>query len=302
MKKPIWSVVLFACGVFVQSVAAPKPVVAIDCYHNTESPAHYTWQKVGLGGYSEFAQILLTLGADTSTITTPLDSATLSHASVLIVVNPGTTKLIADTEINAVENWVQQGGKLMCFANNTGHVEFVHYDSLMARFGITFNDTTQTGGPNFGPVPQNEVFSSCTTFYIVDMCNLTVKAPAKSIFTFQGSVLMATALKGNGAVFATGDPWVYDEHIAAQDNIKGITEVMNWLLGSATPVMRSMAGARQEGPKRMQNGYRMLLLNGRLVSGSAASLPGSAFAPKAHGVAYIEGTSSGGQEHVSLHP
>jgi hypothetical protein len=300
MKSRFFSLVLLAAGVLSFAAAAPKPVVALDCYHNTETPAHYTWQKVGLGGYSQFAQILLTLGADTSTITTPLDSPTLSHASVLMIVNPGTVNLIAAAEIDAVDKWVQQGGKLMCFANNTGHVEFVHYNQLMARFGITFNDTTQTGGSNFAPVPQNEVFSACTTFYIVDMCNLSIVSPAASIFTFQGSVLMATSLKGAGKVFAVGDPWVYDEHIAAKDNIKGITEVMNWLLGTATPVVRSMAGARQEGQRRMQDGNRMLLLNGRLMSGSAASSPGSAFTSKAHGVVYIEESPTDGQEHVSL--
>jgi|GEM_PF-1259310 unsaturated rhamnogalacturonyl hydrolase len=301
MLKTVSLFLALLTGLVASVSAGTVKMVGIDGYHNTANPPHYAWSETDLGGYSQFAGILLTLGADTVTLTTPFDSSTLSPLSVLVIVNPGTKNLIGAAEINAVDKWVQQGGKLMCFANNKGNVEFVHYDSLMARFGITFNDTTQTGGSNFGPVPQNEVFSNCTTFYIVDMCNLTVAAPAKSIFTFQGSVLMATALKGNGAVFATGDPWVYNEHIAAQDNIKGITQVMNWLLGNATPVLRSMAGAQREAQKRLQNGYRMVLPNGRLVSG-AVSLPGSSFAPKAHGVVFIEGTSGGGQEHVPLRP
>jgi unsaturated rhamnogalacturonyl hydrolase len=283
--------------------------VALDCYHNTESPAHYTWQKVGLGGYSQFAQILLTLGADTSTITTPLDSPTLSHVSVLFIVNPGrtaTSNLIGAAEIDAVDKWVQQGGKLMCFANNTGHVEFVHYNQLMARFGITFNDTTQTGGSNFGPVPQNEVFSSCTTFYIVDMCNLTITAPAKSVFTFQGSVLMATALKGKGKVFATGDPWVYDEHIAAKDNIKGITQVMTWLLGQTTGVFsHGMTPQKHFSEYSSSTAFRMFLPNGRLISAairksSPALARSDAAAPMAHGNECIMSGPTGGQKHISI--
>jgi unsaturated rhamnogalacturonyl hydrolase len=304
MKKIFPAAVLFLCGLFASQSSAQKPVVTLDCYHNTETPAHYTWQKVGLGGYSQFAQIILNLGADTSTLTTPLDSPTLSHVSVLFIVNPGktaTSNLIGAAEIDAVDKWVQQGGKLMCFANNTGHVEFVHYNQLMARFGITFNDTTQTGGSNFGPVPQNEVFSSCTTFYIVDMCNLTITAPAKSVFTFQGSVLMATALKGKGKVFATGDPWVYDEHIAAKDNIKGITQVMNWLLGTTTPVSRSIPGARQTLPQRADNGYQILLLNGRQVShGGQTFSRAPAYATGAHGTVYISAGPNGSRQHVSL--
>jgi len=150
-------------------------------------------------------------------------------------------------------------------------------------------------------VPQNEVFSSCTTFYIVDMCNLTITAPAKSVFTFQGSVLMATALKGKGKVFATGDPWVYDEHIAAKDNIKGITQVMNWLLGTTTPVSRSIPGARQTLPQRADNGYQILLLNGRQVShGGQTFSRAPAYATGAHGTVYISAGPNGSRQHVSL--
>jgi hypothetical protein len=304
MKNRFLPAVLFLCGLLTSQSSAQKPVVALDCYHNTETPLHYTWQKVGLGGYSQFAQIILNLGADTATLTTPLDSPTLSHVSILFIVNPGktaTSNLIGAAEIDAVDKWVQQGGKLMCFANNTGHVEFVHYNQLMARFGITFNDTTQTGGSNFGPVPQNEVFSSCTTFYIVDMCNITIAVPAKSVFTFQGSVLMATSLKGKGKVFATGDPWVYDEHIAAKNNIKGITQVINWLLGTTTPVSPGIPGARQAAPRETKNGYQIFLPNGRQVScgNSAASLH-VPHAAHAHGMAYILADPKGGRQNVSV--
>jgi unsaturated rhamnogalacturonyl hydrolase len=300
MKNRILLTGLFMCGLFMSQSSAQKPLVALDCYHNTETPAHYTWQKVNLGGYSQFAQLLLGLGADTSTITIPLDSATLSSASVLMIVNPGTTHLIAASEIDAVDKWVQQGGKLLCFANNAGHVEFVHYNQLMARFGITFNDTTQTGGSNFAPVPQNAVFSACTTFYIVDMCNLSLVSPATSIFTFQGSALMATSLKGKGKVLAVGDPWVYDEHIAAKNNIKGITQVMNWLLGTSTSVSPSMAAMRRQVPQRMNQDFQVFLPNGRLVSSGSASPQGPASAAMARGVVYIQGTSGSGRQHVSL--
>jgi hypothetical protein len=296
MKKSASLALLIGYGLLMPCFAASKPIVAMDCYHNTASPPHYTWQKVNLGGYSIFAQLLLTLGADTSTIAAPLDSATLSPASVLIIVNPGTTHLIAAAEIDAVDKWVQQGGKLMCFANNTGNVEFVHYNQLVNRFGITFNDTTQPGGSNFGPVPQNAVFSACTTFYIVDMCNLSLASPATSIFTFQGGVLMATAVKGKGAVFAMGDPWVYDEHIAAKDNTKGITEVMNWLLGNQTPVSQAAQPARRPISKTANGVHQAVLPNGRAVCHSHAF---TASASKALGVVYINGSSGKVEEQTT---
>jgi hypothetical protein len=288
---------LLAVGLFSFSTAASKPMIALDCYHNTETPLHYTWQKVNLGGYSQFAQILLGLGADTSTIATPLDSATLAPVTMLIIANPcdsamvKSPHLIAAAEIDAVDKWVQRGGKLMCFANNTGHVEFVHYNQLVARFGITFNDTTQPGGSNFGPVPQNAVFSACTTFYIVDMCNLSISSPATSIFTFQGGVLMATAVKGKGVVFAMGDPWVYDEHIAAKNNVKGVTQVVNWLLGTATPVLQAAQPSRQPFSNVVNGGHQMVLPNGRMVCGSTHSSPGNASAVKACGIVYVDGAS-----------
>ncbi len=310
MLKKISLVLTLMSGLAALSFGASTKIVALDCFHNTETPAHYTWDQTGLGGFSNFGGIILSLGADTTRITKAFDSADLAPFSVLIIVNPCTPanpgvinpNYIADSEAAAVDKWVQRGGKLMMFANNIGNCEFTHYNVLAGKFGIMFNQNTQTGGSTFGPVPTNEVFSNCSTFYIVNMCNLSITSPAQSIFTFQDSVLMAVGTKGSGVFFAVGDPWVYNEHIAAQDNIKGITKVVTWLLGNTTPVLRSMAGAQREAQKSLQNGYRLVLPNGRLVSSGAVYPPGSSFAPKAHGVVYIEGTSGGGQEHVSLRP
>jgi hypothetical protein len=117
---------------------------------------------------------------------------------------------------------------------------------------------------------------------------------------------MATALKGKGKVFATGDPWVYDEHIAAKDNIKGITQMMNWLLGQTTGVFSNgMTLQKHFSGRNSLTPCMMFLPNGRLISAAAwktssALARSDAAAPMAHGNAFIMSGPTGGRKYVSI--
>jgi hypothetical protein len=111
---------------------------------------------------------------------------------------------------------------------------------------------------------------------------------------------MAIGTKGNGSFFATGDPWVYNEHLAAQDNVKGITEVMKWILGLATSVAQParVPSGTQTSLQHITNGKKYLV-NGRMYgnsAGTAASQPNSQMI--AHGVVTIEGASSLAKERI----
>ena len=70
-----------------------------------------------------------------------------------------------------------------------------------------------------------------------EICTITVKSPAVAQLVDHGDVLMATATYGRGTVFATVDPWLYNEYTdgrklpAPYDNFAGGVELIRWVLG-----------------------------------------------------------------------
>jgi unsaturated rhamnogalacturonyl hydrolase len=85
-----------------------------------------------------------------------------------------------------------------------------------------------TGG---GPV-----FRSAHTIYMKEICTITPTSPARALFSDHGDVLMATAKYGKGTVFATVDPWLYNEYTdgrklpAEYDNFGAGRELARWIL------------------------------------------------------------------------
>jgi len=59
------------------------------------------------------------------------------------------------------------------------------------------------------------IFKSPHTLFMKDVCNISVKAPAVTAFQDDEGILMATAKFGKGTVFATVDPWLYNEYTMA---------------------------------------------------------------------------------------
>jgi unsaturated rhamnogalacturonyl hydrolase len=296
---------IFACisslSLAAISFAAPKPVVALDCFHNNEPSPHYTWQLTSVGGYSQLATVVLGLGYDTLSIKTAVDSAVLSNVTLFIIADPDDSsespspKLVSDAEADVLDKWVQRGGKLMLLGNNKGNCEFPHFNVLANKFGITFNEDTQAG-TDFGPLPQTSpLFTGCDTLHIKDMCTLKLVAPAQAVFTFGAAVLIATSTKGTngGTVFALGDPWVYNEYINSKDNKLCVTNVLKWLVGSSTAVSRDYRAISL--PKRAYPsvaGSMLFLANGR------ACVPQAAVQSRAN--VYIAKTASGIVKKVSL--
>lgn len=283
MKKssgfPFASLVLFSLAAI--SSAASKPVVALDCFHNNEPSPHYTWQLTSVGGYSQLATVVLGLGYDTLSITTAVDSAVLSNVTIFIIADPDDSsespspKFVSDAEADVLDKWVQRGGRLMLLGNNKGNCEFVHFNVLANKFGITFNEDTQVG-TDFGPLPQTgPLFTGCDTLHIKDMCTLTITAPAQAAFTFGTAVLIATSTKGanGGTVFALGDPWVYNEYINSKDNKLCVTNVLKWLVGTSTAVSRDCRGiSLPKAAYPAAAGSMLFLTNGRACAPQGTSL------------------------------
>jgi len=69
-----------------------------------------------------------------------------------------------------------------------------------------------------------------------EICTIAVKAPAVSQLRDRGDILMATARYGKGTVFATVDPWLYNEYTdgrklpAEYDNYAAGKELTRWIL------------------------------------------------------------------------
>ena len=75
-----------------------------------------------------------------------------------------------------------------------------------------------------------------TKIYLKEICTLNVKAPAKSVVTDNGDVIMAVSKVGKGTVFAVGDPWLYNEYIDGRkipmelQNYKAAEDLVQWLI------------------------------------------------------------------------
>ncbi len=216
-------------------------VVALDGYHNNESkmPDHYQWDGTRNGGFSQLGKLLQDLSAELRTIREPLTTRTLAGAGMLIIVDPDTPaetdnpKYIQPDEIDAITQWVKDGGRLVLLGNDKGNAEFEHLNQLAARFGIEFLETTYpkvAGKGIFIASGTHPIFENGLSVYIVELAPLRVAAGVEVILEDKGTPIMALAHHGKGLVFALGDPWIYNEYINHKDNRRIATNLFRLLM------------------------------------------------------------------------
>jgi unsaturated rhamnogalacturonyl hydrolase len=261
---------LLAASFSCASAATLKPRVALDGFHNNEGSPHYQWKRSGVGGYADFAQVILSSGGDTLTLRKAFDAQSLAAIDILVVADPDTPaesknpQYISDAEADAADQWVQNGGLLILFANDAGNCEFTHLNVLAGKFGIKF-DENLLAGPRWAPLPAHPFFTGCTAIFMRDVSSLTLTAPAEAVLTLDGKVLMAVAKKGKGTVLAVGDPWVYDEHINDENNKTSITNVVKWLFAQPSAAVRPLTPAARSrgslGTEYRADGRRALRLS-----------------------------------------
>jgi len=235
--------------------------VLLDNYFNNESRTditgqkqgfHYVWEEWDNNGFGILGEQIRNFGAKTATLKAAPTVANLSKANVFIIVDPDTKKETPNPnfmDAAAIENikvWVQNGGVLALFANDSSNTELPHFNELAKQFGITFKyelKNTVTGSQfemGMIKIPEgNEVFPSGPVTYLKEISTLAVQTPAKSILTNKGDVIMAISKFGKGTVFAVGDPWLYNEYTDGRklpntfQNITAAKELMSWLLKQA---------------------------------------------------------------------
>ncbi len=210
---------------------------------------HYKWNDRSNSGYSLFGHIFRTLGAQTETLYSAPTQAALRQAQVYIIVSPDipaknpNPHYIQSEDATQIADWVKAGGVLMIMENDPENADLTHLNLLAERFGVHFNDVVRNrvegrkfeqgkivvsaGGP---------IFHEPHTFYMKEICTISPKAPAASVLTDRGDVLMATAKFGKGTVFAMVDPWLYNEYTDGRklpteyDNYAGGEELVRWIL------------------------------------------------------------------------
>ena len=149
-----------------------------------------------------------------------------------------------------IYNWVKEGGVLVLFHNDKPNADFTAINKLSDLFGIHFNEDTYNkviginylGGKIDVPAG-HQILKNVQTIYQKEVCSITVKAPAKSVLTKGDLVVFATAKIGKGTVFATGDPWLYNEYTDGRmlptmyQNAEAAKDLVKWLI-SQIPVKK----------------------------------------------------------------
>ena len=219
-----------------------QTVVALDGYHNDERamPEHYQWEGTTDGSFSKLANGFREHDVEVRTLRNRIDAASLQGINLLIIVDPDTPeetpdpKYIEDAEIDALVKWVNEGGRLVLLGNDKGHAEFTHLNRLASRFGIQFLEETYpkvSGKAILVATGKHSIFEGGLQAYLVEVAPLKLVAPAEPMLTHDGTDIMALAHVGRGMVFALGDPWLYDEYIERNDNVRIATNLFTLLLG-----------------------------------------------------------------------
>ena len=231
---------LFAA--WLSLAACGAAVVAVDGYHNNETkdPQHYRWEGTRNGGYSQLGAIAQGLGGELRTVREPLAAKTLQGIGVFIIADPDTPaeaddpKYISASEIDALEKWVSDGGRLVLFGNDKGNAEFEHFNKLAARFGIEFVETIyrdSAGKSKLNLASQTPVLGVGLTAYLVDVAPLKISSPKfEALLTDGDTPIMALVHHGKGLVVALGDPWIYNEYIHSKDNFRMAENLFRMLL------------------------------------------------------------------------
>lgn len=233
--------------------------ILLDHYFNGESkkditgkimPFHYMWEEKDNNGFSLFGNVFNRYGVQTKTLYDAPTAENLKDADIYLIVDPDN---IADNPnpnymqpqyAEIIYNWVKAGGILVLLHNDKGNTEFEHFNQLPEKFGIHFNEDSynrqeNNKGYEFGAIyinKSNEILPGINKIYQKEIASISVKNPAVPKLQKEGINIFAVAEVGKGTVFATGDPWLYNEYTDGRkipmeyENFKAANELVEWLI------------------------------------------------------------------------
>lgn len=213
---------------------------------------HYKWDEMANGGYSLWGKIFESYGANLDTLRAAPTAANLKNASVYIIVDPDTDKetekpnYVEAAHVAAIKDYVKNGGVVALLSNDFGNAEFDHFNNLAREFGIEFNKDNKNlvvsnqfeQGKVIVPA-NNEIFKTAQKLYLKEISSLKLSGKAKSVLDWNGDKIMAVSKYGKGAVFALGDPWIYNEYTDGRklpadfQNFQAANDLAMWLLNQA---------------------------------------------------------------------
>ncbi|MGA2889535.1 MAG: glycoside hydrolase family 88 protein [Terracidiphilus sp.] len=235
-----------------------RNTVLLDAWFNSQKRSdafgrqvyfHYKWNDQSNSGYSFLGHIFNNFGAETKTLYTAPTHADLHEAQVYIIVSPDTPAknpnphYMRPNDAAQIAEWVKAGGVLVIMENDPGNADLEHLNLLSDLFGIHYNNVlrNQVDGNKFemGKIAidgSGLIFHNPHTIYMKEICTISTKSPAVSVLRDRGDILMSTAKYGKGTVFATVDPWLYNEYTdgrklpAEYDNFAAGKELVGWIL------------------------------------------------------------------------
>ncbi len=232
--------------------------VLLDDYYNAErkkdskgnlKPFHYKWEEFQSSGFSFLGNIFNQNGVQTKTLSEAPTAKNLANTDIYFIVdadniadNPHPNYVQAN-DATALYNWVKAGGVLVLFHNDKGNTEFEHFNLLAGKFGMHFNEDSYNRviGSDYPTgaveIPSgNAILPSVKKIYQKEICSITLKTPAKSFLQKNEVVVFAVAKIGKGTVFATGDPWLYNEYTDGRkipmdyENARAANDLVKWLV------------------------------------------------------------------------
>ena len=237
---------------------AKGKTILLDDYFNAErkkditgtlKPFHYKWNEWNNGGFALLGNVFRSYGVATKTLSTAPTKINLAKADIYLIVdadnvadNP-TPNYVQPKDAEEIYNWVKAGGVLVLLHNDKGNADFEHFNILADKFGIHFNEDSYNKviGNEFEggkvDIPSgNPVLPSEKKIYQKEISSITLKSPAKALLKKDELVIFATAKLGKGTVFATADPWLYNEYVdgrkipAEYENFKAAHDLAKWLI------------------------------------------------------------------------
>ncbi|MES2004913.1 MAG: glycoside hydrolase family 88 protein [Bacteroidota bacterium] len=237
---------------------AKGKTLVLDDYFNSEKkkditgvlkPYHYKWYEQYNNGFSLLGHVFNSYGIATATLSEAPTAKNLKNADIYLIVdadniadNP-TPNYVQQKDVDEVYNWVKAGGVLVLMHNDKGNAEFEHFNLLAEKFGIHFNEDSynKVNGNDYAggsiEVPAgNAILPNIKKIYQKEICTIALKTPAIAALKKEDVVIFAVAKIGKGTVFATGDPWLYNEYTDGRklpmeyENFKAANDLANWLI------------------------------------------------------------------------
>jgi unsaturated rhamnogalacturonyl hydrolase len=215
-------------------------------------PYHYKWEELPNSGLSFLGNVFRSYGVQTKTLSAAPTAKNLEHADIYLIVDADNAtdnpvpNYVQPKDVTEIVNWVKAGGVLVLFHNDKGNAEFEHFNTLTEKFGIHFNEDSynRVAGNEYATgkveVPAgNAILPHTRQIYQKEISSMVLKKPAVAVLKKDDLVIFAVAKVGKGTVFATGDPWLYNEYTDGRklpmeyENFKAAKELAAWLIKQA---------------------------------------------------------------------